>query len=606
MSKIAYILQFIFPKYTKLVSAIFLFVLLSTLFGLGSFTLVMPFLGILFKTSPPVDTFMPWSFDWVVLKNNLYYYLSQISESDPSKALVFVSVLMIGLVFLKTGFLYLSKYFMAPVRNGVMRDLRNKIYHKILRLHLGYFSDERKGDIISRTTSDVQEIEVSIVGSLAIIFKDPLSILLSVGLLITMSLKLTIIAFIVLPLAGFIIGTIGKSLRRKSFKAQNKLGELISIIEETLGGLRIVQAFNAQKKVSSKFEEENDRYTNILNSVWRRRDLAVPASEFLATTAIVILLMYGGSLILSGNLDMPAEEFITFIIIFSQVIQPVKDISNAWYSILKGMASIDRINKILDAEIQIQDEENARNIKEFKSNIEFKNLSFRYQEDYVLKEINLKLEKGKTLALVGQSGSGKSTLVNLIPRFYEVNEGEILLDGTDIRKYKLHDLRELMGIVNQESVLFNDTLFNNIAFGVEATTEEQVIQAAKIANAHDFIMEFPGGYNYTVGDRGEKLSGGQRQRISIARAILANPPVLILDEATSALDTESERLVQDALNNLMKNRSSIVIAHRLSTIVNADEICVLHEGRIVEQGKHDELMQLNGAYRKLHEMQAFK
>lgn len=605
MSKIAYILRLVFPKYRKYVFLNFGFVLLSTLFGLFSFTMVMPFLSILFKTQDPVTSSVPWSLNFESFKHNLYYYLSEISKNDPIHALITVSLLMVVFVFFKTTFLYLSKYYLAPVRNGIIRDIRNKIYQKILQLHIGYFSDERKGDIISRTTSDVQEVETSIVGSLAIIFKDPISIIMSVIILLSMSVKLTVAAFIVLPVAGIVIASVGKSLRRKSLKAQNKLGEIISIIEETLGGLRIIHAFNAQNRVDQRFRNENERYTGILNSVWRRRDLAVPVSEFLATTAIVALLVLGGSLILTGGITMPAEDFFAFILIFSQVIQPVKDISNAWYGILKGMASIDRINKILDADILIQNKPNAIPVKSFNENLEFQDVWFRYRQEYVLKDINFKLMKGKSVALVGQSGSGKSTLANLLPRFYELEQGSIQIDGTDIRNLDIKDLRALMGIVNQESILFNDTIFNNIAFGVSDATESEVIAAAKVANAHDFIMETPEGYQTNIGDRGDKLSGGQRQRISIARAVLANPPILILDEATSALDTESERLVQDALTRLMENRTSIIIAHRLSTIVNADEIFVMQDGQILERGKHEELLKLNGTYRKLYDLQSF-
>lgn len=605
MKKIAYILRLIFPKYRKFAFLHFTFILLSTLFGLVSFTMVMPFLSILFKTKEPVTTLVEWHANFESLKHNLYYYLSKLTENDPVDALIYVSSLMVFFVLLKTGFLYLSRFFLVPIRNGIIKDIRNKIYRKILSLHIGYFSNERKGDIISRTTADVQEVESSIVGSLTIIFKDPVSIIMSVIILLSMSVKLTIVAFLVLPLSGLVIAAVGKSLRRKSLKAQNKLGELISIIEETLGGLRIIHAFNAQSKVNDRFNAENDKYTKILNSVIRRRDLAVPVSEFLATTAIVILLVLGGTLIINGGIDMPPEDFFAFILIFSQVIQPVKDISGAWYSILKGFASVDRIDKILLAEPAIQDKPDAISVDGFQQSIRYKDVSFRYRNDYVLKKINFELQKGKTIALVGQSGSGKTTLVNLLPRFYELLEGSIEIDGADIRTLKINDLRGLMGVVNQESILFNDTIFNNIAFGVETATEEEVIAAARVANAHDFIMETPEGYQTNIGDRGDKLSGGQKQRISIARAVLANPPIMILDEATSALDTESERLVQDALTRLMQNRTSIIIAHRLSTIVNADEIFVMQDGEIIERGRHEDLIKLNGTYRKLHDLQVF-
>ncbi len=605
MRKIAYILSFVFPKYTRRALTNFSFVLLSTVFGLGSFTMVIPFLGILFKSTEPVTEMLPWELNFDTLKHNLYYYLSEWSASDPVKSLAYVSLLVIILVFLKTAFLYLAKYHLAPLRTGVVRDIRNKIYQKIVRLPLGFFSHERKGDIISRTTADVQEVEISVIGSLAIIFKDPISILLSVGLLLSMSVKLTLVSFLVLPVAGYLIGVIGKSLRRKSARAQNKLGELLSIIEETLGGIRIIHAFNAEKRAESRFEAQNEHYTGLMNKLWRRRDLAVPVSEFLATSAIVFILVYGGTRVLTGSLDMPPEDFFAFIIVFSQIIQPAKDLSNAWYSIQKGMASMDRIDKILYAEEKISEKENALPIKGFDKQIEWKDVSFSYGNDWVLKNINLTLTKGKVIALVGQSGSGKSTLVDLLPRFYDLEQGAIEIDGIDIRDYRLHELRALFGIVNQESILFNDSIAENIAFGVEHAEREEIIQAAKIANAHEFILETPDGYDTNIGDRGGKLSGGQRQRLSIARAVLANPQVLILDEATSALDSESERLVQSALSRLMENRTAIIIAHRLSTIVNADEICVLHEGEIIERGTHDELLQKNGAYKKLHDFQYF-
>ncbi len=605
MQKIAYILSFVFPKYTRQAVINFSFILLSTIFGLGSFTMVIPFLGILFNSAAPVTEMIPWAWSFESIKHNLYFYLTQISREDPVKALSFISMLVVILVFLKTTFLYLAKYNMAPLRNGVVRDIRNRIYRKIVRLHLGFFSDERKGDIIARTTSDVQEVETSVIGSLNIIFKDPISILLSVGLLLSMSVKLTLVSFLVLPVAGYLIGVIGKSLRRKSAKAQNKLGELMSIIEESLGGLRIIQAFNAQQRAGNRFDNQNEQYTELMNKLWRRKDLAVPVSEFLATSAIVFILVYGGTRVLSGQLDMPPEDFFAFIVIFSQIIQPAKDISNAWYSVQKGMASMDRIDKLLHAEEKIIDKPDAKSIKTFKSAIEWKNVSFKYANEPVLKNINLKLEKGKVIALVGQSGSGKSTLVDLLPRFYDIKEGAILIDGENIQNYRLADLRTLFGIVNQESILFNDTIYENIAFGVDYTSKDDVLRAAKIANAHDFILETPLGYETNIGDRGDKLSGGQRQRLSIARAVLANPAVLILDEATSALDSESERLVQDALAKLMENRTAIIIAHRLSTIVNADQICVLHEGEIVERGSHQELIELGGAYKKLHDFQYF-
>jgi len=600
------ILRFIFPKYWKNAVANFGFVLLSVAFGLGSFVMASPFLGILFDTQPLVTEAVEIEFTVESASNYMNYYLSKIIiASGKHKALVMVSILMVVLVFLKAGFLYMGKFFMAPLRNGVVKDIRNKIFSKISKLQLAYFSDERKGDIISRVTNDVKEVEVSVIQSLDILYKDPITIIMFVGTLVSMSPHLTIFAFILLPISGFFIGRIGRSLRKKSKQAQSRMGTLLSMIEEALSGLRIIKAFNAEEKVSNKFVNENQRYTRIMIKMWRRTDLAGPLSEFLATGTIVILMWYGGSRILNGSIDITPQAFITFLIIFSQLITPMKAITKAYYNIQKGIASMERIEKILEAEETIVSKPDAAEIKSFRGAVEYKNISFRYIDDYVLQNVNIRLEKGKSIALVGQSGSGKSTLVDLLPRFYDVSTGSIELDGKDIREYKIHQLRSLMGIVNQESILFNDTIFNNIAFGVEHASEEDVIAAAKVANAHDFILETPNGYETNIGDRGDRLSGGQRQRISIARAVLANPPILILDEATSALDTESERLVQDALTRLMKNRTSIVIAHRLSTIVNVDEIYVMLEGKVVEQGTHKKLSSMEGVYKKLLDMQAF-
>ncbi len=608
MKRFTKILKFIFPKYWKNAVLNFVFVLLSVVFGLGSMAMAIPFLGILFDTQPAVTD--PVAFDIKNLSesvvDNLNYFLSQIIVKEGKhQALIFVSIIIVFAVMFKTGFLYLGKFFMSPLRNGVVNDIRNKIYSKITKLQLSYFSDERKGDIISRTTNDVKEVEVSVIQSLDILYKDPITIVAYVTTLLVMSPQLTLFAFILLPVSGFFIGRIGRSLKKKSKQAQTRMGTLLSMIEETLTGLRIIKAFNAEDKVNERFVKENSLYTRIMIKMWRRTDLAGPLSEFLATVSIVILMWYGGSQILNGSIEMQPQTFIAFLMIFSQIITPVKAITKAYYNIQKGIASIDRIDGILDAEETIVNKPDALAINSFNESVEYDNISFKYIDDYVLKNVQIKLEKGKTIALVGQSGSGKSTLVDLLPRFYDINEGAIKIDGKNIKDYKLDNLRSLMGIVNQESILFNDTIYNNIAFGVSNATEEAIIAAAKVANAHNFILETPNGYQTNIGDRGDRLSGGQRQRISIARAVLANPPILILDEATSALDTESERLVQDALTNLMKNRTSIVIAHRLSTIVNVDEIYVMHEGKVVEQGTHKQLSEKNGVYKKLLDMQMF-
>ncbi len=606
MNRFFHIVRLILPyKYNALGN--FVLILFSVLFGLGSITMAIPFLGILFDNQALVTEKVPVDFrDTNTLVQNFYYYLSQqIINDGKHVALLTVSLIVLVFVFFKTGFLYGAKYLMAPLRNGVVKDIRNNIYSKITKLHLSYFSNERKGDIISRMTNDVQEIEVSVIRSIDVLFRDPISILTYLSALIITSPRLTLFVMLAIPITGLIVGRIGMTLKKKSKAAQDKMGFLLSMIEETLSGLRIIKAFNAEEKVNNRFSDENNLYTRIMVKMWRRRDMAAPLSEFLGTVAIVLLMWYGGSLILKQEIDITPQQFIGFIIIFSQIINPAKAITDAYYNIQKGMASAERIDDVLKAEILIKEKDNAAAIEKFETEIEYRNVSFRYLEDDVLKNISLKVEKGKTIALVGQSGSGKSTLVDLLSRFYDVQQGSIMIDGIPITDYKIADLRALMGIVSQESILFNDSIYNNIAFGVKKTTREQVIAAAKVANAHEFIIDTPDGYNSNIGDRGSKLSGGQRQRISIARAVLANPPVLILDEATSALDTESERLVQDALTKLMQNRTSLVIAHRLSTIVNADEIYVLHDGKIVEQGNHQELLIENGIYKKLHDMQSF-
>jgi subfamily B ATP-binding cassette protein MsbA len=494
---------------------------------------------------------------------------------------------------------------MVPLRNGVVQDIRNQIYRKILELPLGFFSEERKGDIIARMTGDVQEIDNSIMSSLEMLLKDPLIIIISLSFMIYMSPSLTLFVFLLLPVVGYLIGKVGKSLKKPSMRGQNKMGELLSTIEESLSGLRIIKAFNAENKIKEHFSKQNTEYYHIMNSLMWRRYLAHPMSEFLGTAVIVIILWYGGNLVLRNDGSLNPAEFITYLAFFYTIINPAKSFTTAIYSIQKGLASMERIDKVMLAKNNIIDKENPKSVKVFTNEIQYKDVTFRYQEDDVLKKVNLTIPIGKTVALVGQSGSGKSTFVDLLPRFYDVSEGQILVDGIDIRDYRIADLRGLMGNVNQDPILFNDTFFNNISFGVENATMEQVENAAKVANAHDFIISTSEGYHSNIGDRGGKLSGGQRQRVSIARAVLKNPPILILDEATSALDTESEKLVQEALENLMKNRTSIVIAHRLSTIKNADLICVFHEGEIVERGNHDELLALDGIYKKLYGMQNF-
>jgi subfamily B ATP-binding cassette protein MsbA len=510
---------------------------------------------------------------------------------------------MIVMVILKVGFTYMASFVMVPLRNGVVCDIRNQIYHKILSLPLGFFSEERKGDIIARTTGDVQEVDNSIFNSIEMMFKDPMIIIISLCAMIYMSWSLTLFVFLMLPVVGYLIGKVGKSLKKPSMRGQNKMGELLSTIEESLSGLRIIKAFNAEHKMKSVFARQNTEYYHIMNKLMWRRYLAHPMSELLGTMVIVVVLWYGGRLVLSNTSELTPQGFITYLTFFYSIINPAKSFSTALYSVQKGLASMQRIDMILLAENNIVDKQDAVHVKEFKNIIEYRQVSFKYIDDEVLKSVSLTIEKGKTIALVGQSGSGKSTFVDLLPRFWDIQSGQILVDGIDIRDYKIADLRGLMGNVNQDPILFNDTFYNNISFGVETATMEQVIAAAKVANAHEFISTSPDGYLTNIGDRGGKLSGGQRQRISIARAVLKNPPILILDEATSALDTESEKLVQEALENLMKNRTSIVIAHRLSTIKKADLICVFHEGEIVERGTHDQLIAIKGIYHKLHSMQ---
>jgi subfamily B ATP-binding cassette protein MsbA len=594
------------PPYKRYVTGNFIFNLLGAFFGAIQLLTLKYVLGVLFDTQKIVDKPIEWSFSLKNIGDNLMYELSNIIlKSGSEQALIYLGAFMLIMVFLKVGFTYLALYVMVPLRNGVVRDIRNQIYRKIIELPLGFFSEERKGDIIARMTGDVQEIDNSIMSSLEMLLKDPLIIIISLICMIYMSWSLTLFVFLLLPLVGYLIGKVGKSLKKPSMRGQNKMGELLSTIEESLSGLRIIKAFNAEKKVKEHFSKQNSEYYHIMNSLMWRRYLAHPMSEFLGTTVIMIILWYGGNLVLNNNSSLSPAEFITYLAFFYNIINPAKSFTTAIYSIQKGLASMERIDKVMMAENYIIDKEFPVPVKTFNSEIEYKDVTFRYLEDDVLKKVNLVIPIGKTIALVGQSGSGKSTFVDLLPRFYDLSEGQILVDGIDIRDYRIHDLRGLMGNVNQDPILFNDTFFNNISFGVENTTLEEVESAARVANAHEFIIATPEGYQSNIGDRGGKLSGGQRQRVSIARAVLKNPPILILDEATSALDTESEKLVQEALENLMKNRTSIVIAHRLSTIKNADLICVFHEGEIVERGNHDELLALDGIYRKLHSMQNF-
>ncbi|GHU62631.1 ABC transporter ATP-binding protein [Bacteroidia bacterium] len=590
--------------------------ILSSILVIISFSAIMPILKILFKLDKTVYTaYMDYDFhffsfaSWQVMKdaltNNLYVYMTEtILLKGAIYVLAFSVLYLVLTTILRTVTMYLSFYFMIPLRTGVVRDIRNQINDKVVSLPLAFFSEERKGDILARISGDVNEIENSIMSSLDMIFRNPIQIVIYFIGMLVISWQLTLFVLVILPVFGYIMGQIGKKLKKSSAVGQQQWGGLMSQIEETLGGLRIIKAFNAEKKISDRFHRGNDEFRNTTMRIFRRQQMAHPVSELLGTVAIAIVLWYGGSLILSDNSSFDAAGFMFYLTIFYMLINPAKELTKSAYTIQKGLASVDRVDKILNAENNIKDPEHPQVIQ-LNNKIEYRNILFKYRENWVIKNVNLTIEKGKTVALVGQSGSGKSTLADLLPRFYDVQEGHISIDGIDIRQAKVHDVRKLMGIVNQEAILFNDTFFNNIAFGVENATKEQVEDAAKIANAHEFIIASENGYDTNIGDRGCKLSGGQRQRISIARAVLKNPPVLILDEATSALDTESERLVQDALDKLMQNRTTLVIAHRLSTIKGADMICVMHEGEIVEQGTHTELMELNGYYSRLCEMQSF-
>lgn len=606
MKKVLKVLKYAIP-YWGFASLNVIFNVIGVVFSLASFALIIPVLRILFKLQEAVTTPPPLEFNFESLELNFNYLVSQLIEKyGELQTLGYICAFVVIAFFLKNLFRYLAMYYIAEVRNGVVRDIRNAMYKRALILPLSYYSEQRKGDIISRMTTDVQEVEWSIMSSLEMIFRDPITIVSYLVTLFLMNFELTAMVLILLPLSGFLIGRIGRSLKRTSIKGQAKMGELLSIIEESLGGLRIIKAFNAIDWADDNFQKTNNQYNRLMVKLFRKRDLASPLSEFLGIGVSVFVIWYGGKIILSPDSSMDASVFIAYIAIFSQLINPIKALSTAAYNVQKGAASVERIEQILNAEEVITERENPIAINDFKESVEYRNVSFRYNHEDVLTDINLKILKGKTVALVGASGSGKSTLVDLLPRFYDVTKGEILIDGIPIKDLSITHLRALMGIVSQETILFNGTVFDNIAFGMTNVSMDEVIAAAKVANAHDFITQMPDGYNTNIGDRGIKMSGGQRQRLSIARAVLKNPPILILDEATSALDTESERLVQDALTNLMKNRTSIVIAHRLSTVQFADEIVVLQKGHIVERGTHSKLLENPGVYKKLHDLQTFE
>ena len=608
MKEFLLILRRFIPPYKKYLVLTVLFNILSAVLNIFSFAALIPILQILFRTegTGTATHLMPWTLDNIkeVMANNADYYVTQlIGNVGATTTLLLIGLFLAFTTFLKTGAYFLSSATIIPIRTGVVRDIRNQLYAKITSLPLGFFSEERKGDIIARMTGDVGEIESSIMSSLDMLFKNPILIISYFTALLFISWQLTLFTLVFVPVFGWFMGFVGRKLKRKSIEAQSLWSDTMSQVEETLGGLRIIKAFCAEEKMNNRFSNINNHYRSSVQRVNIRQQMAHPMSEFLGTVLIIIVLWVGGILVLDQQI-LSGPTFIYYLVMLYSIINPLKDFSKASYNIPKGLASMERVDKILKAENTIKEPTNAKHISAFEHQIEFRHVSFRYGEQWVLRDINLVIPKGKTIALVGQSGSGKSTLVDLIPRYYDVQQGEVLIDGINVKDLGINDLRQLIGNVNQEAILFNDSFIGNITFGVDHATQEQVEQAARIANAHEFIMQSEHGYDTNIGDRGGRLSGGQRQRVSIARAILKNPPILILDEATSALDTESERLVQDALERLMKTRTTVAIAHRLSTIKNADEICVLHEGQIVERGTHEELLKIDGYYKKLHDMQA--
>ena len=609
MKEFIHVLRRFVPPYKRYLVWSVVFNILSAVLNIFSFMAIIPILQILFQTggdSVP-QSLMPWSWDNLqeAFSNNANYYVGQLIENiGPTTTLLVIGIFLAFMTFLKTGAYFLSSATIIPIRTGVVRDIRNQLYRKITSLPLGFFSDERKGDIIARMSGDVAEVENSIMSSLDMLFKNPVLIIAYFSTLLVISWQLTLFTLVFVPIMGWFMGMVGRKLKQNSIKAQSLWSDTMSQVEETLGGLRIIKAFCAEEKMNDRFDRINSAYRNDIMKVNTRQQMAHPMSEFLGTVMIVIVLWFGGILVLSGDSMLSGPTFIYYLVMLYSIINPLKEFSKAGYNIPKGLASMERIDKILNAENDIVEKPSPTHIAKFEHQIEFRNVSFRYDKKWILKNINLVIPKGKTIALVGQSGGGKSTLVDLIPRYYDVQEGEVLIDGINVKDLGIHDLRQLIGNVNQEAILFNDSFRNNIAFGVDGASDEQIAEAAKIANAYDFIMQTEQQFDTPVGDRGSRLSGGQRQRVSIARAILKNPPILILDEATSALDTESERLVQDALERLMKTRTTVAIAHRLSTIKCADEIYVIHEGEIVERGTHDELLAIDGYYKKLNDMQS--
>ena len=605
ISKFNRVLTYVKPYWGSVTMNI-VFTILATIFSLFSFSMIVPFLNLLFNPDNLITVKPEFSLSSDALLETMNYYISMIIISKGQKmALLFICVMLVFAFFLRNLTTYMASFYMASVRVNSIKDLRAAVYNKILVLPLSFYSKQKKGDIIARITTDLQEIEVSIMNYLDVFIKSPITIIAYFAYMLGVSWELTLFVLCVLPIGGIVIGKIGKSLKKDSKEGMTRLSNIIANIEETISGLRIIKAFNAIDYTNEKFEEQNYGYSKLLKFVHRKRDLSSPMSELLSAVVISIVLWFGSTLILSGSASITAANFIAYIVVFSQIIPPAKSFSHGFYNLQKGMASAERVFEILDADEVICQKDDAKTITEFKDSIKYNNVVFRYGKDDVLKNINLTIEKGKMIALVGESGGGKSTMVDLLPRFYDVCEGSITIDDVDIRDCKIDDLRSLMGIVSQESILFNDTVHNNIAFGMHNATREEVVEAAKVANAHEFIMQLENGYDTYIGDRGMNLSGGQRQRLSIARAVLKNPPILILDEATSSLDTESEKLVQDALAKIMSNRTSVVIAHRLSTIQDADDIVVLAKGHIVEQGKHEELIAKNGVYKRLTDLQSF-